>query len=171
MAASGIIVALLSVAAWRDIATRTIPNIISIAIMLVGITARLQNGWQSLAISMLVAASVFIMLLPLHARGMLGGADLKLLSALTLGLPPLGSYHLIVAVTAVGGGLAALYLAVRIVVRRFETIPAPIGRSRGCVARRVAIVEFWRIRRGAPLPYGIAIAAGAAVVVFAQAGV
>jgi hypothetical protein len=32
-----------------------------------------------------------------HARGLIGGADVKLLTALTLGLLPIGSYQLVTA--------------------------------------------------------------------------
>ena len=36
--------------------------------------------------------------------------------------------------------------------------------------RRVLRVESWRIRRGAPLPYGVAIAAGAAFALIRPGG-
>ncbi len=171
MTASGIILALLAFAAWRDIATRTIPDSISIAILLVGAITRLSVGWQPLGISVAVALAVFCLLIPFQARGLVGGADLKLMAALALGLSPLGSYQLVTAVTLLGGLLAAFYLGLRHILARVGTAPAPLGRRRGGIARRVAVIESWRIRRNAPLPYGIAIAAGAAVVVLGHPGV
>lgn len=160
---TGAILALLGVAAWRDLATRTIPDLISIAITLIGAGSRLSGGWPSLGISVLVAVVIFLALVPFHSRGLIGGADLKLLSALALGLSPLGSYQLVLATALAGGVLAGIYVALRRVLGGFEHTPGPIGRH-GSIPFRVAVVESWRIRRGAPLPYGIAIAAGAALV-------
>lgn len=163
MAVTATILALLGFAAWRDLATRTIPDLISVAITLVGAGSRLGDGWQALGFSVLLAVAVFLALLPFHSRGLIGGADLKLLAALALGLSPLATYQLITATALAGGVLAGLYVVLRRVLTRAVPAPGPIGRQRS-VPFRVAIIEAWRIRRGAPLPYGIAIAAGAALV-------
>lgn len=160
---TGTILALLGVAAWRDLATRTIPDLISIAITLVGAISRLSAGWQPLGISVLVALAIFLALVPFHSRGLIGGADLKLLSALALGLSPFGSYQLVLATALAGGVLAGIYVLLRRALGAVERAPGPIGRQ-GSIPFRVAMIESWRIRRGAPLPYGIAIAAGAALV-------
>lgn len=172
MTASAIIFALLGFAAWRDIATRTIPDSISIAIIAVGVVARMFDGWQALGISLFVAAIVFVCLIPLQTRGLLGGADLKLLTALAVGLSPAGTYHLVIAVMLLGAALAAVYMALRVLVIRFAPAPGPVShfRDRG-TAIRVATIETWRIRKGAPLPYGIAIAAGAVFVGLGHPGV
>lgn len=163
MAVTAAVLVLLAFAAWRDLATRTIPDVVSLAITLVGAASRLCHGWQSLGVSALVAGAIFLLLVPFHSRGLVGGADLKLVSALALGLSPLGSYQLITATALAGGVLAVIYVALRRLLPRGVTASAPVGRQ-GSVPFRVAIIEKWRIRRGAPLPYGIAIAVGAALV-------
>ncbi len=159
---------LLAFAAWRDLLTRTIPDLVSIAILAFGLIARGLDGFEAVSTSLLIAVGLFLVLLPLHARGMMGGADLKLMSALAAGLSPLGSYQLVSAVALLGGLLALIYLAARQVARRHVPHPAS---SRNALARRFLAVELWRIRKGAALPYGVAIAAGAAVVALGPSGV
>lgn len=164
------VMGLLAFAAWRDIAIRTIPDAISIALVALGVAFRLSQGVQPFGMSLLIAIVVFVSLVPLCSRGLLGGADIKLLAALAAGLSPQGSLHLLAAVTMVGGGLAAAYLLLNKLTSLARTGSHPSSRATSLLGRIVRI-EFWRIRRGAPLPYGIAIAAGAAFVVFNQQGV
>ncbi len=164
------IMALLGFAAWRDIATRIIPDTVSIVLIVFGCGARLAQGWQPFWVSLLVALAVFVSLLPLCSRGLLGGADLKLLAALAAGLPPLASLHLIADVTIVGGALALLYLGLGRLLSLLRTRVQPRGRASSLITR-IINVEFWRIRRRAPLPYGLAIAIGAAFAVLNHPGV
>ncbi|RYD28431.1 MAG: hypothetical protein EOP89_02500 [Lysobacteraceae bacterium] len=100
---------------------------------------------------------------------MLGGADLKLLAALAVGFSPQTTLHLLAAVTIVGGGLAAVYLCLNRMVGAKAV--AGSGRKPGSLLPRIVGIECWRIRRSAPLPYGIAIAIGAAIVVLNRQGV
>lgn len=169
MALTGTLLVLLGFAAWRDVATRTIPDFVSIVVAVLGVASRLAVGWEALGFSVLVALAVFAAFVPLHARGLVGGADVKLLSALALGLSPLGSYELVVATALAGGVLASLYWTMQFALRRLgagATLPC----GRGAVPLRVAVVELWRIRRGAPLPYGVAIAVAAGHVVLRHPG-
>lgn len=164
------IVALLGFAAWRDVLTRTIPDSVSVALIVVGCVARLCDGWGALGISLLVGVGVFIILLPACSWGLLGGADLKLLGALAVGLSPQMTLHLIAAVTIVGGLLGVIYLGLNRLVSAGTAATPTNVRSRSWL-RRIAAVERWRIRRSAPLPYGVAIAIGAAIVVLNRQGV
>lgn len=158
------IVLLLGFAAWRDLATRTIPDAVSLAIMLAGVAARLADGWVAVGLSVGVALLLFGFLLPLHHRGLLGGGDLKLLASVAFGLSPFASYKMFVAVVLAGGVLGIVYVALRrLIARSRPALEAASGRR--SVFARVTAVEAWRIRRGAPLPYGFAIAAGAAFVI------
>lgn len=161
-------VPLLFYAAWRDVATRLIPDEISIAIAAVGLVARLFEGWQAALISIAVAALVFILLLLLAMRGILGGADVKLAAALSLGLPPAAAWDFIFISVLFGGLLGVLYIATR---RRDAAarIVAPAS-PRQALLRRVAIAERWRLRRGGPLPYAVAIALGGSLTLLATAG-
>lgn len=164
-----VVIALLGFAAWRDVLTRTIPDSVSVALLAVGSLARLGSGWDALAVSLLVGVGVFLVLLPACSRGLLGGADLKLLAALAAGFSPQTTLHLVAAVTIVGGGLAVVYLGLsRLAPRAAGRSPRNSATS---LLTRVAAIECWRIRRSAPLPYGVAIAIGAALVVLNQQGV
>jgi prepilin peptidase CpaA len=160
-------IGLLAFAAWRDIATRTIPDRISLALAVLGLACRLTQGWPAVLLSVAVAAALFVILLVCHARGLIGGADAKLLAALALGFSPLGSYQLITITALAGGGLAAVYLLLpRAMGARPSIRPAP----HRFVALRVAAIERWRIRRRGPVPYGVAIAIGGAFVVLTSQG-
>src|SRR3712207_5643124 len=86
--------ALLLLAAWCDLATRTIPDGIGVALAVLGLLTRAAEGPFPAAASLLVAASLFAALLPLHARGIFGGGDVQLITALAVGLPPLSTLDL-----------------------------------------------------------------------------
>jgi prepilin peptidase CpaA len=141
----------------HDLAARTIPDAFSIAIALLGATARiLQN---EIASGLIVALLLFGAAVFCWRRGWMGGGDVKLLGAAALALPP-ASVLLFVAVVALAGGvLAMMYLTARLVV------PAPAALRPSGLLARAARVECWRIRRRGPLPYACAISAGFAFVV------
>jgi len=119
---------------------------------------------------LLVALLAFLALLPFCHRGLIGGADLKLLVALAMGLSPLSSATLLLDVTLSGGVLALAYLALHRLLPDSAMRTLPLGRANSLV-RRVFCVELWRVRRHCPLPYGVAIAIGAVVAVINQPGV
>lgn len=147
---------LLACLAWRDLATRIIPNWICVVLAAAGVIVRALHGLEALAISVGMAALLLLAFLPIHARGMLGGGDIKLLAALALGLPAWGTYQLMVATTLAGGVLVLVHLALR-------CLPAPAHCPPGAAGpRRVWTIERWRPRRNGSLPYGVAIACGGA---------
>ena len=88
LAATAAGILLLLYAAWRDIATRLIPDEISVALVLIGLATRLADGWLAVLSSAGVAVLVFAFLLFLAMRGALGGGDVKLAAALSVGLAP-----------------------------------------------------------------------------------
>jgi len=143
---------LLLAAALNDVALRTIPNGASIALVLTGTALRLQDG--GIVAGLLLAAAVFGVAVVCWQRGWMGG-DVKLLAATALVVPPLQVGSLLMLTALSGGVLAVLYLILSRVVR----VAPPGGRRRGPLAR-VLRAERWRICRGAPLPYGLAIAFG-----------
>jgi prepilin peptidase CpaA len=71
---------------------------------------------------------------------------------------------MIMAITMAGGVLALIYLVARRRLRR----PGH-GKPDGLLARALR-VEQWRLRRGGPLPYAVAIACGV-VFVMSRGGV
>lgn len=157
--------ALLLVAAWRDIATRLIPDTICILLALTGLLARASQGLTEAAVSLGLALGLFLILLPIAARGALGGGDVKLASALVVGLPPAAAWDFIFATALLGGLLGLAYIA----GPRFA--PAPqIARPGATLLTRVLQVEFRRLRRRGPLPYAVAIAAGGMLVLLQPTG-
>jgi len=156
---------LLAFAAWRDVATRTIPNRVSLALAVLGLAFRMTEGWTAVLTSLAAAAALFLVLFACHARGLLGGGDVKLLTALSLGLAPIDSWNLLLATAIAGGFLAFLYLTLqrlRLERRSIDTHASAL--------RRVLAVEVRRIRQRGPMPYGVAIAIGGAVVLLHPQG-
>ena len=148
--------AMLVIAAAHDAAFRTIPNVLTAILALCGIALRAEAG--DLAAAVLAALAVFAAALFCWRRGWMGGGDAKLLTAAALLAPP-GQIPMMLAWIAVAGGLLALpYL----IARRRMPLTAR-SRSTAMLAR-IARAERWRLRRGGPLPYAIAIAAGTAIV-------
>jgi prepilin peptidase CpaA len=147
-------VCLLVCAAMSDIAARTISNKIC-ALLAVLAVARLPFFDPSrLTVSVTTTAVLFIILFILYARGYLGGGDVKLLSALAIGLSFTSLLQLLTVMSLAGGVIALLHLALRRLPR--PSLP-PVGSS---FVRRIYAIERWRNLRRAPLPYGVAIAAG-----------
>ncbi len=168
------IVALLMVAAWRDVATRTIPDTISLLLAVTGGLARTIEGSSALAFSAGTALLLFVPLLIAFSRGLLGGGDVKLMTALAVGLAPLDCYRFVVATALVGGLLGISYL---LLSHLLASHLLPSGnlqvwrrKNRKSFLGRVAVVESWRIRRRGPLPYGVAIAAAGAFILFHHGG-
>jgi len=140
---------LLATAAWSDIASRRIPNWISGALVAVyALGALLAPAATEALGSLAVAGVVFGVASALFAWGKLGGGDVKLLTAVAL-FAGAGRIAELLLMIALAGGALALAL---LLPRRFPVLPAPIqGR----------LVQ-------AELPYGVAIAAGAAWILAPQ---
>lgn len=154
-------VVLLLHVATLDIATRTIRNEICLALAILGIVSQLANPMQ-LVESLIAAAILFLLLLIVYMRGWMGGGDVKLLTALAVGLSLSGIIQLLTITALAGGVLATVHMMMR-------NLPyprlAPAGSS---FARRVYAVERWRHLRHAPLPYGVAIACGGIWTIFSR---
>src|SRR5690242_4716092 len=98
--------ALLSIAACFDIALRIIPDRVSLALAAAGLAGRALSGPAAVAASVALAATLFLVLAAVHARGGIGGGDVKLMSAATLGLPVAAAFHFLLATACAGGVLA-----------------------------------------------------------------
>jgi prepilin peptidase CpaA len=157
--------ALLIFAALRDIATRLIPDGVPVALLLAGIVSRLVVGWSEAGVSLLVAAILFVVMVPLAMRGWLGGGDVKLIAAMAAGLAPHETWLFIVATVFSGGALGVAYILGRHLVPETRVV------AEGSLVRRVLAVEAWRVRRRGPLPYAVAIAVGGVFVLYTLAGV
>jgi prepilin peptidase CpaA len=148
---AGMAVTALGLACWQDLATRLIANALCALILACGLGLRLLQG--DLLPSLLASLLVFVAALSLWWPGWLGGGDVKLLAAVAALPSPAAVPGLLLAVALAGGLLAALYLLLH---RR----PAAATPRPARLLPRVLRAEARRIRRGGPLPYGLAIGAG-----------
>src|SRR4051812_9364161 len=101
---------LLLTAVWRDIATRTIPDAVSLMLIAVGGLARMIEGPSALALSAGTALVLFVLLLAAYSRRYIGGGDVKIMVAFAIGLSPPDCYRFVVATAIAGGLLGIVYL-------------------------------------------------------------
>ncbi len=152
---SGLMIAsvcLLLMASLHDLVARTIPNWLAGALAVIGIGLRVVTG--SLPGGVIAGVAVFVLAAICWRRGWMGGGDVKLLAASAMVVPPSLVLSFVTSVALCGGVLALLY------VLAGRMVPPPrAARPRTLLARALR-VERWRIRRGGPLPYACAIAAG-----------
>lgn len=161
-------VALLLVAAWTDFRVRRIPDVCAGAMALLGVAYKLQSGWYTAAFSVITALLLFFLLFIAFVRGYVGGGDVKLASAVALWLSPPQCYVFLVVSAFFGGGMALMYLAAR------SAMPLPPT----CVNKEAVTkegegvfqAEFRRMRAGAPLPYGVALAVGGSYALIGSLG-
>jgi prepilin peptidase CpaA len=143
-------VALVTIAAASDIATMTIPNWVSIAAALLFPLAGWLAGLSAAQIGLHLGVGVFVFALgfALFSFGVLGGGDVKVITAVSIwtGLAALMDFAF--AMTLAGGALAAGLLLARKAVRPADSRPAFLNR-------------LLDPARG--IPYAVAIAIGAAV--------
>jgi prepilin peptidase CpaA len=139
---------LLAAGAW-DLASFTIPNFLTAALLAIFVLFALVAGLSFAAIGWHLLAGLVGLLLGfmLFALGYIGGGDAKLFAAtaLWLGFRDLMPYAL---TASVFGGLLTLAM---ILLRQF---PLPQA-----LARQAWIVKLHDTRSG--IPYGVALAAGA----------
>ena len=146
-------VCMLIYAALHDVASRTIPNTVSVVLAVLGLGLRLLDHRP--VSGLLAGLATFLFAAWLWRRGWLGGGDVKLLGATAIVVPPQDVLALLSAIALSGSALAVLYLLLRCLV------PAPSHHRPAAMLIRLMRAEQWRIRRHGPLPYASAIAAGA----------
>jgi len=158
-AASSLLLAAAASDAWR----RRIPNAVSGALAMAGaLTQASERGWMAM-ISGLTAATVMIVLLwrP-WLKGRIGGGDVKVAAAAAVWVG-LSALPMFVLLTAAAGGVVAVvcYLASSRQAR--GQIRANLGVvTAGVVPHVAARGEGGRVS----VPYGVAVAMGAMVVLW-----
>lgn len=107
----GLLIALaiaLLFAAFTDIRSRTISNKLNIAIAVCAPVFWWTSGhalWPEVAMQLGVALAAFVVLAGLFAAGLMGGGDVKLLTALALWIEPVAFLQLLVIMAIAGGVL------------------------------------------------------------------
>ena len=138
-------------AALSDLRSRTVANWVSAVLASIGLALHLAQG--TLGASLLAASCVLALTLVLWAFRLMGGADAKLIPAVTT-LLPLGHVPgLLLTVALSGGVLSAIYL-----VLRGLKLPAA-GRGSSRLLRQLRR-EQRRSRQANALPYVVAVCAG-----------
>lgn len=133
-------------AAAMDLFTMTIPNRVSLALLLAFVGAAPLSGmdWHLFFVHVGLGAATLALGVFMFWRGWLGGGDAKLLSATVLWLGPQFLLPYIVMVSILGGLLALIILIYRGLV-----LPAWLTK------------QAWAMRlhdKGMGIPYGIALA-------------
>lgn len=141
----------MAMAAALDLLTMQIPNRLSLALCAAFLVVAPMAGltWEQGLTHFAVGLGMLLAGIVLFSLNLLGGGDAKLLAAASLWLGPEQLLLFVVLVTIFGGALALAILAYRRVPA--SALPLP----------------HWAIRlhgQGQPMPYGVAIAAGALAV-------
>ena len=138
--------------AWSDARSLRIPNWVSLALLVAFVPTALIAGLplESFAWHLACGVGVLVLGIVLFAFGLFGGGDAKLLAACALWVGWPHVYWLIAAVILVGGGLSILVILLR---------------------KGIGMWPDWLVNAakglfepGKAVPYGIAITAGALIV-------
>jgi prepilin peptidase CpaA len=150
----------MAIAAFEDFRRLVIPNLLPVLLCLGWpmhcAAAAAPSLWGALS-AIGCALAVFGVGAALFARGYLGGGDVKLLSAATLWAGPAGTPGLLI-LTGLFGGALALFLLMPIGGQMATAARLMLGRPPSVVAGRGLAM---------PVPYGVAIAGAALVVILA----
>lgn len=168
----GVLVALLLVAAWIDLRTRRIPNVLVAAglVWALGFNAlhtSYVTGGVGLIAALEAAAIGFGLTFPLHLlRGMAAG-DVKLMTMACAFLDPWDALHAVLWSFVAGGVLALAWVSVR--GRAVQLARNAVQAAQGASMQIVAGVAPTRsIASVGAFPYGVAIAAGTIAFVVAR---
>ena len=148
-----VVVAMLLLTAVQDVAARTVSDRSTLILAAAGVALRLHD--YTIGPAICIAALVFLTAFGCWTRGWLGGGDVKLLGATMVLVPPPYQVTILTVMSLTGGVISLLYL----ICRRWLSVmpgPRPLG-----VVRRAVRIELWRLGRGGPIPYAVAIATGA----------
>ncbi len=147
--------AVMAIAAFEDFRRLVIPNLLPLLLCAAWPAYfAAAPSWSSALAAVGGALAVFLCGAILFARGYLGGGDVKLLSAAALWAGPAGLPTLLLLTAVLGGGLALFLLM-------------PFGGQLAASARLMLGQPPLPSARGLamPVPYGVAIAGAALIVV------
>lgn len=129
----------LMLAAFTDLRRRQIDNWLNAAIALGAPAFWWASGlslWPGVAMQLAVASAAFVILAGLFALRMMGGGDVKLLTALALWIEPVAFGRMIVLMALVGGVLTIVLTAWHMRRPRGEKLAIPYGVA-------IAIAAIW----------------------------
>ena len=120
----------LLVAAFTDIRRRQIDNWLNAGIALAAPLYWWASGlslYPGVALQLAVAIGAFAILAGLFALKMMGGGDVKLLTALALWIPPIPFVQLLIVMALVGGVLTIIMGAWHFMRRQRDRLAVPYG--------------------------------------------
>jgi prepilin peptidase CpaA len=159
---------LLGLAAFKDICERRIPNRLTGALAALYpvfvLVSPTPVAWPA---ALGLAAVVFVIGLGLFARQLIGGGDVKLLSALTLWAGPEHFVWFMLITTLAGGALSLFSLWYGrwggLIEARLAVLGLAIASGRAPVSAETP--AGGSSARSTTLPYGVAIAAGGVAII------
>jgi prepilin peptidase CpaA len=159
-----VIFVLLFVSASTDLKRRIIPNELVVAIAAIGVAQGLIARPGLVWLSLLAAVAVFCGLGVLSHYKIIGGGDLKLISAVTFLVPPGRVEQLLIEIALAGGLLSCFYLAAHYGLRSLPASPsaAEAGSPESGLALMIR-TERARIVAGDSLPYALAVLGGVSI--------
>ncbi|MFN2565717.1 MAG: prepilin peptidase [Gemmatimonadaceae bacterium] len=159
--AGAVFTALLVAVARSDVRSRRIPNALVLTILVTGVAASSTLLRESIGLR-LAAAGVGLGLavwMPFWLLRVLGAGDVKLAAAAGAWLGPVGVVEASLLAALAGGGLAIVLLA-----RRGRVAPLATGAAMwAAAAQRGELTRPLVDDKTEVLPYGVALAAGAAL--------
>lgn len=148
---------------WTDLKDRIIPNEIVGLVMVCGLGLTLLLRPEQIGIGLLSAAALLIGLGVLAHLAVMGGGDVKLITAASLLFPPAYIGQMLVSIALAGGLLSCIYIAARRSIvsgARRQRSSSDIELSQTGLVPRWVSVERERIAAGGPMPYALAISGG-----------
>lgn len=124
--------------AYSDIRARIIPNMLCALVVVLGVAEAVLTDRPDYGQSIMMALVVFVAMMPLQQKNVLGGGDVKLIAALAVWLAPLEVGRFFLFILAGGGVLGVFYLAMNWIRGAIHQKPSPAS----------------------SVPYGVAIVCG-----------
>jgi prepilin peptidase CpaA len=152
----GIALAAVLASAYTDLKDRIIPNELVCLVAASGIALGLLSRPGQVPLSLLAAVALLFALGALAHFHLIGGGDVKLISAAALLVPPADIGKLLVFIALAGGVLSCAYLLARRALKSGD-VRAMNENSQDWLSREGA-----RIASGGPMPYAVAILGGLA---------
>ena len=140
----------LLVAAFTDFRHRKISNWLCGAVALAAPLfwwASELSLWPEVALQLGVAVATFAVLAGLFALRLMGGGDVKLLTALALWIEPFAVLKLLVIMALVGGVLALVFAAWHVARRQRDKIAIPYGVAITLAGLWVLYADYWPAER------------------------
>lgn len=155
-------VGVLAIVAYGDVRARRIPNALCLAIAMLGLV-RIASTRDAVAASytLLAATAIFVITLLLFRRGIVGGGDAKLITAVALLIGHHNLLGFLFLMSLAGGVLAVLVLA-------RDNLGPRLARSWSTISRRPFPAPGSAALGQSTVPYGLAIAAAGVFTLIAK---